>query len=248
MKKLSFFLLIAVIAPFLISFAGDADYGRKLKYGSTELYYTDKVTKKEAKALGEYLVETNFTKGEQKKTVQLTKEGDVYQFRMVVKKGYLDDAEYDAIAASYAYNISKDVFDGKEVEIHFCDDQLGTKKVVEMYNGDVVDEGLEMLEFDGTEIEYDKSVAKSEVKALGNYLIKEGFTDGTTKSIQFIFENDTYVFRMVVSKETAADAEYEEIARSFANAMSTDLFDGAAVEIHLCDEYFIPYIRVGLNY
>jgi hypothetical protein len=117
-----------------------------------------------------------------------------------------------------------------------------------MDKGAYDNEDMEMLEFDGTEIEYDNTVTKSEINALGNYLIEEGFTDGTTKSIQFVLEYDTYVFRMVVNEETADDAEYEEIARSFANAMSTDLFDGAAVEIQLCDEYFLPYTYVGMNY
>jgi hypothetical protein len=144
--------------------------------------------------------------------------------------------------------LSLEVFDGAEVEMHFCDDKLETKKVVEMDKGSSGNKDMKMLEFDGTEIEYDNTVTKSEVKSLGNYLVEEGFTDGTTKSIQFVLEYDTYVFRMVVSEETAYDEEYEEIARSFANAMSTDLFDGAAVEIQLCDEYFLPYTYVGMNY
>jgi hypothetical protein len=246
MKKLSLFFMIAAVASVLIS-CGDG-YGTKLEYGSTELYYTDKVTEKEAKALGDYLEETKFTEGDETKTVQLTKEGDVYQFRMVVKESYLDDEDYEAIAAYYAYTLSLDVFDGEEVEMHFCDDKLETKKVVEMDKGYAGDEDMDMLEFDGTEIAYDKSVTKSEVNSLGNYLIEQGFTDGTTKSIQFVLEYDTYVFRMVVSEETAYDEEYEELARTFANSMSTDLFDGAAVEIQLCDEYFLPYTYVGMNY
>lgn len=238
--------MIAAIASVLVS-CGDG-YGTKLEYGSTELYYTDEVTESEAKALGDYLEETKFTEGDETKTVQLTKDGDVFQFRMVVKDSYLDDEDYEAIAAFYAYSLSIDVFDGEEVEIHLCDDKLETKKVVEMDKGSESDEEMEMLEFDGTEIEYDNTVTKAQVMDLGNYLVEEGFTDGTTKSVQFVLEYDTYVFRMVVTEETADDAEYEEIARSFANAMSTDLFAGAAVEIQLCDEYFLPYTYVGMNY
>jgi hypothetical protein len=246
MKKLSVFLMIAAVASVLIS-CGDG-YGTKLEYGSTELYYTDEVTESEAKALGDYLEETKFTEGDETKTVQLTKEGDVYQFRMVVKDSYLDDEDYEAIAAFYAYTLSEEVFDGEEVEIHLCDVKLETKKVVEMDKGSASDEDMEMLEFDGTEIEYDNTVTKAQVMDLGNYLVEEGFTDGTTKSVQFVLEYDTYVFRMVVTEETADDAEYEEIARSFANAMSTDLFAGEPVEIQLCDEYFLPYTYVGMNY
>lgn len=238
--------MIAAIASVLAS-CGDG-YGTKLEYGSTELYYTDEVTESEAKALGDYLEDTKFTEGDETKTVQLTKDGDVYQFRMVVKDSYLDDEDYEAIAAFYAYSLSTDVFDGDEVEIHFCDEKLETKKVVEMDKDAGEDEEMSMLEFDGTEIEYDNTVTKAQVMDLGNYLIEQGFTDGTTKSIQFVLEYDTYVFRMVVSEETAYDAEYEEIARSFANAMSTDLFAGEPVEIQLCDEYFLPYTYVGMNY
>lgn len=220
------------------------DYGTKLQYDKTEVYYTDKVTETKAKSLGDYLEETGFTEGDETKTVQITKDGDVYQLRMVVKESYLEDDEYAETVAYYAYCISKDVFDADKVEIHLCDENLKTLKVIEM---DGSTDEYQVLYFDGTDIDYDNSVTKLEVETLGNYLVEGGFTDGTTKSVQFIKENGTYIFKMVVGKDSYNDAEYKEIVRGFASEMSSDIFNNEPVEIQLCDVYFVTQTSIKIN-
>ena len=192
MKRVIILMVLAVTAAGIVSCS---NYGKKKMFDSTELYYTDKVTEAEADALGKYLQEEGFTDGDDTKTVQLTKEGDTYQFRMVVKEGYEKDEEYIAIAQAFVYNLSKDVFDGEKVEIHLCDEKLETLKVIEMDESNT--NNFEIKEFDGTEIEYDNSVSSSEVEALGNYLVDTGFTDGTTKSVKFIKENHYCPIRII---------------------------------------------------
>lgn len=241
MKKISFLLMYLAVIAVLVS-CGEG-YGTKLQYGSTELYYTKNVTETQAKALGDFLVESSFTEGDDTKTVQINKEGDVYEFRMVVKDSYIDDEDYAETVALYASFISEGVFDGKEVEVHLCDDKINTLKVIKMDGGS---NELEILVFDGTEIEYDNSVTRKEVKALGNYLIEGGFTDGTTKSVQFFKENDTYLFKMVVGEDSYDDFDYKEIVRDFAREMSTDILNGEPVKVQLCDEYFNPQTSIKI--
>ncbi|MDD3741187.1 MAG: hypothetical protein PHH30_08095 [Bacteroidales bacterium] len=242
MKRVIILMVLAVTAAGIVSCS---NYGKKKMFDSTELYYTDKVTEAEADLVGKYLQEQGFTEGDDTKTVQLTKEGDIYQFRMVVKEGYEKDEDYILIAETFAYNLSKDVFDGEEVEIHLCDTKLETLKVVKM--PEMGDDDYQIMEFDGTEIEYDESVTIAEVKAVGDYLTETGFTDGTTKSIILIKEEDGFLFYMVSSQEYWESEEFLALVKEFALSMSSSALNDQYVEIALCDEYFNPQRYVSMN-
>ncbi|PLX07349.1 MAG: hypothetical protein C0596_10395 [Marinilabiliales bacterium] len=225
------------------------NYGTKLTIDDMELYYTDEVSEDDAEAVGEYLQELELTEGGER-TAQITKDGDTYQFRMVIKEGHEDDPEVELLANIIAMGLSEEVFDGDEVEVHLCDDQLETIEVIEMEDYDDedydFDDEYEMKVFDGTEIEYDYTITKSEVNDLGNFLIETGFTDGTTKSIVFVYDDDAYIFKMVVDEDTWDDPEFEEIAKTYAKQMSDEVFYGMDVEIHLCDPYFNTKTRVKM--
>ena len=104
--------------------------GGELKYGDSELFYTPDVTKEKARKLGEYLLETGFFQGENPVTVQLAKEDNVYQFRMVVRGDQERDEEFLRAAGLYAAHLSNNVFDQKMVETHICDRDLNTLQVV----------------------------------------------------------------------------------------------------------------------
>ena len=105
------------------------NWGTRLEFNGGELYYTSSVTLEEATRLGEYMVESGFYDGNEK-TVQLTKTGATYEFRMVIMEGLDEDQEYIFIAGMYALELSRKVFDGSPVDIHLCDVQLETLRVI----------------------------------------------------------------------------------------------------------------------
>jgi len=117
-----------LVAYSLIYYPGER--GTRIKYGNDELYYTDAVTEEEALELGEYLVNTGFFNEENKGSAQLTKEDNVYQFRVVVNESAVDDIEYIKTAGMFAAHISNDVFGDKLLEIHLCNNGFETLQVV----------------------------------------------------------------------------------------------------------------------
>ncbi len=125
-----------LVVSSLILFIGGCTWGSspslggELRYGDSELFYTPDVTVELARKLGEYLVETGFFQGEHSGTVQIAKEGDVYQFRMIVKDDQGGDEEFLRAAGLFAAHLSKDVFDEKIVETHICDREFNTLQVV----------------------------------------------------------------------------------------------------------------------
>jgi hypothetical protein len=123
MKKI---LLTAAIAMML--FACN-DYGTKLEYDGTEVYYTENVTEAQAQAAGKFLEESGFTDGTEK-TVQIDKRDDTYLFRMVKKEDLELTDELKGTMALFAVLVSQSAFEGAPVDIELCDSQLKTEHVI----------------------------------------------------------------------------------------------------------------------
>ena len=106
-----------------------SQYGVKLIFNAGELYYTQPVTRSEAEKLGQYLVQAKFFDGT-RKTVQINKSGQTYQFRYVVKGGYERNEEYIGHVKEFSAELSEGVFHNSPVDIHLCDSYLKTQRVV----------------------------------------------------------------------------------------------------------------------
>lgn len=131
MKTRNMFSILFFLICILIASGCEQNYGKRLEFKGSELYYTSSVSIDEAKRLGNYLVSNGFfTDNNKGGTVQLNKEGGTYEFRMVIKKGLENDQEFIQTTKQIAAVLSNDVFGGKEVDIHLCDDQLKTIRVV----------------------------------------------------------------------------------------------------------------------
>jgi len=130
MKKVQ--LVLSVLMFSFVILSGCSNRGTELEFKGTQLFYTSNITEAEANALGNYLVANEFSDGT-KKSVQIDKSGAVYQFRMVVMDGLdLESEENIEMAKSFGASISADIFNGQKVEVHYCDDQFKTLKVVPM--------------------------------------------------------------------------------------------------------------------
>jgi len=92
--------------------------------------------------------------------------------------------------------------------------------------------------FNGTEVAYTSAVSKREVKRLGAYLVKSGFANGDEKSVEINKAGETYEFR-VIPKGDKPLTQSNEGAVDLARGIS-GVFNGARVEVHLCDTYVRP--------
>lgn len=129
MKNKNFLGGLLAVAILLVVGLACSGHGTKLEFNGGDLYYTDNVTEAEAKKLGNYLVEQGFYDGKPK-SVQLDKSGSTYQFRMVVQPEKQNDAATMEIMKTFASQLSSDVFSNAPTEVHVCDDQLKTLKVI----------------------------------------------------------------------------------------------------------------------
>ena len=124
-----FFFPATVMMIFLLLSGCGGGYGKELKFNGGQLFYTTAISKDIAEKLGDYLVKIGFFNGDLK-TVQLNKSGSTFEFRMVVKKGIEQDQELIKSFKLFCRELSGDVFNSAQVDIHLCDEHLKTIRVV----------------------------------------------------------------------------------------------------------------------
>ncbi len=97
----------------------------------TEFFYDGvNVTEEDILKLGSYLQENEFTEGTPK-SIMLAKDGDLWQFRMVVLEELWFDDEIMEIFADIAKTLSNNVFNSEPVEMHLCNAYLITKNIIQ---------------------------------------------------------------------------------------------------------------------
>ncbi len=96
------------------------------------------------------------------------------------------------------------------------------------------------LDYKGTEVYYTSKVKKADAEKLGDYLIRSKFADGGKKSIQLTKDEKTnsFVFRMVTTKEASESKMYETVFELFAKTISDSVFNKQPVDFHVCNNTF----------
>lgn len=227
----------ALLVSLVLSGCSSTDYGTKLTFlENNELYYTENVTAEETQALGDYLVKEGFFSNTGDGiTIQLNKAADIYEFRMVVIEGAEKDEETINSMKIFGQEISVSVFNGKNLNIHLCDETLTTLKVVEANNY-----GMKLTFGENNELYYIGEVSLEEAQALGEYLVELDFfsNDGNSRSTQLAKAGTTYAFRMIIKKGLENDQDTIDTMQFLAAEISSSVFSNKALDIHLCDENF----------
>ncbi|MCE9563351.1 MAG: hypothetical protein K8U57_15020 [Planctomycetes bacterium] len=103
-------------------------FGTRLAFGHHELYFTPGIKPADAQKVGEILVREKWF-GEHPATVQIRYLNRRYELRCVIRAG----VESNATTRPYRHlgeTIASDVFRSSPVDIHQCDEQLNTLRVI----------------------------------------------------------------------------------------------------------------------
>jgi hypothetical protein len=107
----------------------DLTLGKSLTSNGDVLFYTSTVAEEEAQKLLQYLVDQGLYDGSGM-LAQINKNYDTYEFRLTIKKGLEQDQEVIDTFKMFSKELSKTIFNGESVDIHLCDDNLNTLRVV----------------------------------------------------------------------------------------------------------------------
>ena len=192
--KLLFFCLTA-----LVLFSSCDNYGKRIEFGKSEVYYKGKgVTEEQAKKLGEYLVTKAYMTEQKAQSVQLEHDGKDY----VVRFAYDDKAVTDNIRFIFwklQYNLSKDVFGDKPVRVALADEKLKDFEVMNSIAEHKIDKSL--LLYDNSKFQ------TADATKLADFFRQINVAGGENEALIFYQEqNKVPVVRVVVMKpETLTD-------------------------------------------
>ncbi|MFO0866202.1 MAG: hypothetical protein U0744_16400 [Gemmataceae bacterium] len=223
------FWLAGLLVVSLVS--GCSSYGPNVSSGTIDVHYKGKATKEEAQKLANYLIGA-WGDAPHRRTVQLVKEGDAYQFRMVVKKEFQKDDGTMKKLAFDAARISRDVFDGAPVELHACDEHLATLRAIPP-RGDVRYGVAEKK----VEVFYSTPTDKEDAARLAKYLTT--IIDGNAIiSFKLARRGDVVEVHMVSDPNVLGQPGLIDALQNDRKAIAMNAFPGKTVELHLCDGTF----------
>jgi hypothetical protein len=205
--------------------------GPKVEHGNLEVYYTSGATKAEADRLAGYLVKTESTTDPI--SVQLKKTAEGYQFRMVFKKEFQKDRKALKQLEILGAMISRDVFDGAVIEVHACDEHFRTLEArpprADIRYGVVVGK---------VEVYFAADINKADAQRLAKYIASLQGGDPTRLFFKLARRGPIMEVHMVVRQEALHDPTASADLRQLRNDIAANVFKGATVEMHLCDELF----------
>lgn len=237
MKKILFPLLISLS---ICALQGCKNPGKEKVYNGVGLYHTSDITDAQADSLGKFLVSSHFANG-QEKTVRLSKTGNTYHFRFIVKDGLDKDSTIDKPTRFYASILSSEVFNSSPVVIEMCDEAMKPLKAFPS-----VELGKKQ-NFNGVQLFHTAAVASAQADSMGKFLIRSGFASGKPITAQLAKSAGVFQFRITVSPGSESDAAYIKNVEVFGASISSGVFGGAPVEIDLCDEYLNTILAVPMG-
>jgi hypothetical protein len=228
---------VVVLVPMIAVTGGG--HGSKVQHGNIEVFYTEGATKAEADRLGAYLVKDPAGAGH-RRSVQLKKTADGYQFRMPIKKEFQNDQKALQVLQFDGARISRDVFDGAAIEVHACDLHLKTLKIFpprpDVRYG-VVDGKIEVF--------FAANVEKADAQQLAKYLVTAVGGEPAPAPITFKLARRGAIWEvhMAVGQEVLQDPAVIADLHQARNDIAVNVFKGRTVEMRLCDN-LLNVVRV----
>jgi hypothetical protein len=246
MKPIILFLLAA------FSLAACSNYGKKIKVEGTkgEVYYKgDGVTESDAKKTGEFLKKQGYFSADKGASVQLRKEADAYVISFVYNKKVYDTLKIaDNLFKILGAQASKEVFDGKKVNIALTNDHFkeyksipydeATAKSLEPPVSDAATFNLNGFDHSsaGDVDFYWKGISDEESKTIADYIIKNGSFSGGTAELYMTKEGDRYIIRFPMIESARTDPSALATVETVSKDIKDNMFPNVPFSFFVTDE------------
>lgn len=214
-----------------------ACHGKQVKIGENgEMFYKSPVTKAQAKAIGVYFKSSGLFDDGKRKSIKVTKSGDVFQLRFVVPRAKGSAASAIKSLKLMSGLISHQVLGGNKIELHFADKYFKTWKTIPVPAA-LGDMGRR-FRFDMGELFVEPPLGEKLAAQVGTGLRKRKiFNTKTRATIALAKKDGTYHLRLIAKKD---DAKMKVFFRQLGIWLSVNSLAGAPIQVHMCDELFTP--------
>jgi hypothetical protein len=243
--------LPVVVLSLLALMSCSGNYGKKVTFPGHkgEVYYKgDSVTEADAKATGKFLEDQNFfLKDDKKRSVQILKAGGRVQVRFVVNdKALAETKNADDIFAAMGANLSKEVFNGKPVDMIYTDDTFKDKKII-TYRPEILEsEGIRLakelkllkkIDWNDNTLYYSSNIKENDINDLSKYFIDQNFFTTTSNSDIIVSQaEDGSVHLKFPIKNNFNTPEGMQKIEDFAKQLKADVFKNTSMDFEVLDE------------
>ena len=249
MKKLFFsFVIIASGLFFLLSSC--SNFGKKVNIEGTkgEVYYKDGATETDAGKVGEFLKKDGFLGNEKTASIQVSKKNDSYAVKFVYDKSYYEKNPWlDDFFKKYTARMSKELFDGKKVDIALTDKYFkdfknipydeATAKAPESPKGEAFSKTDYTHETVGDVNFYWKGISNVESKTIVDYISRNGTFSGGSAEIYISKDGDRYILKFPVKEEYRNDANTIAQVEKVSKEIKENVFANDPYSFQMTDEY-----------
>lgn len=252
MKKVFWALLV------ITAVAGCSNYGKKLKIEGTkgEVYYKgDGVSEADAKKTGEFLKTQGFFNNEKGASVQISKEGDAYTMRFVYDKDVYDTLKnVDDLFKVLAAQASKDVFDGKKVNIALANKMFKDYKsisfdenVAKQLDAPQPEPGNDGLQ-NKSDFKHDSEagvdfywygIPDSDAKIFHDYIVSNGSFNGGTAELYMTQEDGRYIVRFPMLESGRQNPETMAKVEEVSKQIKDNVFANNPYSFYVTDERLV---------
>jgi hypothetical protein len=205
--------------------------GQKLDVADADFYYKDPVTKEEAQAVYQFVKEDRAGIAD-RFGCQVTRSGSTYEVRFPVKKGMENDDATQRSMKLLGRRLASRAFKGQPVDVHLCDENLNTLRVIPA--GPALGTYLPLNK---GEFYYTAAITKDEGERLQKFLEKAGGFGDLKSVVQADRAAKTVQLRATTKPGVENDQFIVLAAKATCLQVSKEVFAGQAVEFHCCDEF-----------
>lgn len=239
MKK----FIIALAALFSLA-ACSNDYGKKVKSGHIEVYYKEGISEQEAEKTAKLLYDADLAANNStdKKSIQLTTNGDTVNMRMVVVEEKLKGIQ-DDVFVTMGNVLSDSIFNGKPVNVDLTTNKFATirtirYKKVDYAGGNEADFGTKYTS-GNIEVYAKENIGATLADDLAAMLNKN-INPSSVISFQ-VSKNDNggFVIKMVTAADKVNDLSDVQL-NEMSSTISNEVLNGSPLLFQLTDAKFNP--------
>jgi hypothetical protein len=230
-----------------------SDNGKRVKVEGTkgEVFYKEGVTEEEAKQVGNVLKD-GFLGNDKAASIQVVKDSGAYTVRFVYDQEYYEkNPGFDKDFRAYAARISKEVFDGRKVNVALADNRFRDfKKIPFEEPEEAVESGLAPAAPPAGPIEnetyshetrgdvnfYWKGITDSESKTIIDYIVQNGAFAGGTAHLYLTKEGDRYLLQFPVKEEYRNDEGIIAAVEKVSKEIKDNVFATFPFTFQMTDE------------
>lgn len=193
------------------------------------IHYQGSITEAQASSAGDVLKKEGLLANGQRATIQLVGEDEGIKLRFVIKNEAINDPSAKELFGDLGFAVSRDVFEGKPLQVELCNDKLETQKSFPMKE-------MLVLQFGKNQLIYTDGVPKAQAEKTLELLKEIDYMgEDSGNAVRLSREGDFLVAQFVLADGYWDKEDLFEAWQEIADFLASKVTDSGKVKLKLSD-------------